>query len=102
MPSAESKKAFRTADLKTRTKSFALRMMRVVDALPRTIQGRTIANQIIRSATSVAVNYRVACRAPLDLIVDSALFGEARICPLLAEAGELMAIMAASGKSAIN
>jgi len=63
MPIAESEKIIRTADLKARTKQFALRVMKLIDALPRTIQGRAIANQIIRSATSVAANYRAACRA---------------------------------------
>jgi four helix bundle protein len=124
MPIAESKRAVRTADLKARTKQFALRVMQLVDALPRTIQGRAMAKQIIRSATSVAANYRAACRARsraefvakigvvkeeadessfwLELIVDSGLLSEARIRPLLTEAGELVAIMAASRKSAIG
>ena len=124
MPIAESEKVVRTADLKARTKQFALRVMKMVDALPRTIQGRTIAKQIIRSATSVAANYRAACRARsraefiakigvveeeadescfwLELIIDSGLLTEERIRPLLSEAGELVAIMAASRKSAIQ
>ena len=124
MPIAESEKVVRTADLKARTKQFALRVMKMVDALPRTIQGRAIAKQIIRSATSVAANYRVACRARsraefiakigvveeeadescfwLELIIDSGLLTEERIRPLLSEAGELVAIMAASRKSAIG
>ena len=124
MPIVESEKVVHTADLKARTKQFALRMMKMVDALPRTIQGRAIAKQIIRSATSVAANYRAACRARsraefiakigiveeeadescfwLELIIDSGLLNEDRIRPLLSEAGELVAIMAASRKSAIG
>ena len=124
MPIAESEKVVRTADLKARTKQFALRVMKMVDALPRTIQGRAIAKQIIRSATSVAANYRAACRARsraefiakigvveeeadescfwLELIIDSGSLTEERIRPLLSEAGELVAIMAASRKSAIG
>jgi len=124
MPIAESEKVVRTADLKARTKRFALRVMKLVDAMPRTIQGRAIANQIIRSATSVAASYRAACRARsraefiakigiveeeadescfwLELIIDSGLLTEERIRPLLSEAGELVAIMAASRKSAIG
>jgi len=124
MPIVESEKVVRTADLKARTKQFALRVMKMVDALPRTIQGRAIAKQIIRSATSVAANYRAACRARsraefiakigiveeeadescfwLELIIDSGLLNEDRIRPLLSEAGELVAIMAASRKSAIG
>jgi four helix bundle protein len=124
MPIAKSKKVVRTADLKARTKQFALRVMKLVDAIPRTIQGRAIANQIIRSATSVAANYRAACRARsraefiakigvveeeadetafwLELIIDSGLLAAERIHVLLSEAGELVAIMAASRKSAIG
>ena len=124
MPIAESKTVVRTADLKARTKQFALRVMKLVDSLPRTIQGRVVANQIIRSATSVAANYRAACRARsraefiakigvveeeadetafwLELIIDSALLTETRTRPLLSEAGELVAIMAASRKSAFS
>ena len=124
MPIVESERILLTADLKARTKKFALRVMKLVDALPPTIQGRAIANQIIRSATSVAANYRAACRARsraefiakigvveeeadetafwLELIIDSALLTDARIHPLLTEAGELVAIMAASRKSAIG
>ena len=124
MPNAESENAVRKADLKARTKEFALRVMKLVDALPRTIQGRAIAHQIIRSATSVAANYRAACRSRsraefiakigvveeeadescfwLELIIDSGLLTKGRIRPLLREAGELVAIMAASRKSAIG
>jgi four helix bundle protein len=124
MPIAKSKKVVRTADLKARTKQFALRVMKLVDALPRTIQGRAIANQIIRSATSVASNYRAGCRARsraefiakigvveeeadescfwLELIIDSDLLTEERIHPLLSETNELVAIMAASCKSALG
>lgn len=124
MPIAESERVVRTADLKARTKRFALRVMKLVDALPRTIQGRAIANQIIRSATSVAANYRADCRARsraefiaklgvveeeadetafwLEFIIDSALLTEARIHSLLTEAEELVAIMATSRKSALS
>ncbi|HTG52675.1 MAG TPA: four helix bundle protein [Candidatus Tectomicrobia bacterium] len=118
MPIAES------TDLKARTKQFALRVMKLVDAIPRTIQERAIAKQIIRSATSVAANYRAACRARsraefiakigviekeadescfwLELIIDSGLLTEERIRPLPGEAGGLVAIMTASRKSAIG
>ena len=124
MPIAESKTVVRTADLRGRTKQFALRVMKLVDSLPRTIHGRAVANQIIRSATSVAANYRAACRARsraefiakigvveeeadetafwLELIIESALLTETRTRPLVSEAGELVAIMAASPKSALG
>jgi four helix bundle protein len=113
-----------TNELKARTKDFALRVGRLVDALPNTIKGRTIANQIMRSATSVAANYRAACRARsraefiakigvveeeadetafwLELTIDSNLCRKKKIEPLLRETIELVAIMAASRKSAIG
>jgi four helix bundle protein len=113
-----------TDELKARTKEFALRVIRLVDALPTSVKGRAIANQIMRSSTSVAANYRAACRARsraefiakigvveeeadetafwLDLIIDSKIRSKTLIEPLLKEAGELVAIMAASRKSAIG
>ena len=113
-----------TAELKARTKEFASRVIRLVDALPNTVKGRASANQIMRSATSIAATYRAACRARsraefiakigvveeeadetafwLELIIDSNIRGKTQIGPLLKEAGELVAIMAASRKSAIG
>jgi four helix bundle protein len=110
--------------LKDRTKQFALRVMKLVDSLPNTVKGRAIANQIIRSATSVGANYRATCRARsraefvskiglveeeadetafwLELIVGGGLRLQKQIAPLLGEANELVAIMAASRKSAIH
>jgi hypothetical protein len=41
-------------DLKKRTKAFALRILKLVDTLPKTMTGRTLASQIVRSGTSVA------------------------------------------------
>jgi four helix bundle protein len=112
-----------TAELKTRTKEFALRVIRLVDALPNTVKGRAVANQIMGSATSVAANYRAACRARshaefiakigvveeeadetafwLELIIDSNTRSEIQVKPLMKEAGELVAIMASSRKSAV-
>jgi len=112
-----------TDELKARTKRFALRVMTLVDVLPNTVIGRVIANQIMRSATSVGANYRAACRARsraefiskigvveeeadetafwLELIIGSKIRRIKQITPLLDEANELVAIMAASRKSAI-
>jgi four helix bundle protein len=50
-------------ELQCRTKQFALRVFKLVDALPRMVVGRAAANQLVRSATSVGANYRAACRA---------------------------------------
>ena len=109
-------------DLKDRTKQFALRVMRLVDALPETPKGRAVASQLVRSGMSVAANYRAACRGRshaefiskigvaeeeadetilwLELIVEDKLLPEKKIAPLLKEANELTAIMAASYISA--
>jgi four helix bundle protein len=50
-------------ELKQRTKDFALRVMTLVDHLPKNRKGRILEDQLLRSATSVAANYRAACRA---------------------------------------
>ena len=68
------------AGLKQRTKAFALRVMKLVGALPETSAGRTIGIQLVRSATSVGANYRSACRgrskpefvAKLGIVVEEA------------------------------
>jgi len=112
-----------TDELKARTKRFALRVMTLVEASPNTVRGRVIANQIMRSATSVGANYRAACRARsraefiskigeveeeanetafwLELIIESKIRRAKQIAPLSDEANELVAITAASRKSAI-
>lgn len=53
----------RNEELKARTKAFAVRVIKLVDSLPNTLAARTIGGQLIRSGTSVAANYRAACRA---------------------------------------
>ena len=109
-------------DLRRRTKEFALRVMKLVDALPRARSANAVANQLVRSGTSVASNYRAACRARsraefiakigvveeeadesafwLELVIEHKLMQELLVRPLLKEADELIAIMAASRISA--
>ena len=104
-----------------RTKMFALRVIKLVDALPNTTAGRAIGNQLIRSGMSVSANYRAACRGRskaefvaklgvveeeadeschwLELIVESGLMDEKLVAPLLKEANEITAIMVASKKT---
>ena len=111
-------------ELKDRTKQFALRILKLVIALPRTVEGRAIANQIVRSGTSVAANYRSACRARsrsefvakigvvlgetdetllwLELISTAKLLPASRVTALPAEANELVAIFVSSRKSAAS
>jgi four helix bundle protein len=49
-------------DLKARTQAFALRVIRMVQALPRNRVADVIGKQVLRSATTVGANYRSACR----------------------------------------
>ena len=109
-------------ELKQRTKQFALRVIKLVGALPKSVEGRAIGGQLVRSGTSAGSNYRAACRGRsraefvaklgtveeeadesaywLELIIDGGLMRPSRLQPLLQEAGELTAIMAASRISA--
>ncbi len=109
-------------DLKTRTKAFALRILKLVDALPKTTAGRAFASQIVRSGTSVAANYRSACRAKstadfvakmsiveeeadetlfwLELLEESELVTATKLTAIKQEANELIAITVASIKTA--
>jgi four helix bundle protein len=109
-------------ELKKRTKTFALRCMKLADALPRTRSGSVIANQLIRAATSVGANYRAVCRARsnadfiskigitleeadesvywMELIVESGVLSEERVSPLVKEGNELVAIFVASSNTA--
>ena len=110
-------------EMKNRTKQFALRVLKMADTLPANRSGNAIANQIVRSGTSVAANYRALCRAKsradfinktsiveeeadescfwLELIVDAGLLTARRVKPLLDEADEITAILVASRKTAI-
>jgi four helix bundle protein len=109
-------------ELKDRTKRFALRVMKLVAALPNTVVGRTIGGQLVRCGTSVGANYRAACRSRskaefiarigtveeeadesafwLELAVEGKLMRAKLLADLHQEAEELTAIMAASRISA--
>lgn len=50
-------------DLTDRTKAFALRIIRMFVALPKTDEARVLGRQVLRSGTSVGANYREANRA---------------------------------------
>ena len=52
--------------LLSRTRAFAIAIAKLIELVPDTIQGRVIANQLMRSATSTAANYRAARRARSD------------------------------------
>ena len=51
------------ADLKARTRAFALGVIQLVEELPRSRSGNVLGYQLLRAGTSVAANYRSACRA---------------------------------------
>ena len=109
-------------DLRERTKRFALRILKLCDALPRTDGASAISRQLLRSGTSVAANYRATGRARsraefvakmgvvveeadesvfwLELLVDSGLMSKSRLGGLVAEANELLSIFVASQKTA--
>ena len=97
-------------------------IIKLVEELPNTKAGNTIGNQLIRAGTSVAANYRAACRARsnadfvskitiveeecdetlfwLELIVEANLLKKEKLQDIMREANELTAIFTASGKTA--
>ena len=62
MPNSVSNFDF-AEEFRQRTKAFALRIMKLVDHLPNAPSCRTAGLQLVRSGTSIAANYRAACRA---------------------------------------
>ena len=109
-------------ELKARTKAFAVRIVKMTEALPPTRAAEIVARQLIRSATSVGANYRAACRARsrrefaskigivteeadeslywLEILVEADIMSEPRLANLIREANELTAIFAASSYTA--
>lgn len=105
-------------ELKDRTKTFALRILGLVDSLPNTLVARTIGGQLVRSGTSVAANYRAACRGRskaefiakmgiveeetdecsfwIELLVEHGVLKLPRVSDLLDEASQLTAIWVTS------
>lgn len=101
---------------------FALRVIKLVDALPRDTAAKTLGHQLLRSATSVAANYRASVRAksPADfvsqmgtveeecgesmlgmkLLIESGRMKPDRLADLMREGGEILAITVASIKTA--
>lgn len=103
---------------KKRTKTFAVRIIKLVDSLPASRSMNIIANQLMRSGTSVGANYRAACRAKskpdfisklgtveeecdeslywMELLVESGKMKAARLASLMREAEEILAMVCAS------
>ncbi|MEM2126074.1 MAG: four helix bundle protein [Candidatus Methanosuratincola sp.] len=108
--------------LKARTKTFALRVIKLVESLPKGMVGEVLGKQLLRSATSVAANYRAACRARsqaefvskmsivveeadesllwLELISEAGVLNPARLQDLIKEANELTSIFVVSRATA--
>ncbi|MBI1967240.1 MAG: four helix bundle protein [Gemmatimonadetes bacterium] len=110
------------ADLKERTRAFALAVIRLVEDLPRGRSADVIGLQLLRAGTSVGANYRAACRARsrreflakmgiveeeadesqfwLDLIADRGMMERGRVSTLRDEARQLVAITVSSIRTA--
>jgi four helix bundle protein len=108
-------------DLRERTKSFALRIIRMFSALPKKTEAQVLGRQVLRSGTSVGANYREAFRARsklefiskcgeclkeieetaywLELLVEAELVAAKKLMPLRQECDELTAIFVSIIKS---
>jgi four helix bundle protein len=102
----------------TRTKQFALRILRLYQALPAKEEARILGRQVLRSGTSVGANYRAACRARakadfisklgivleeadetvfwLELLLEGGIVKHEKLDALLKEAEELTSIFVTS------
>jgi four helix bundle protein len=109
-------------ELRTRTKAFALRIIRMSQVLPKTREANVIAQQILRSATSMAANYRAVGRARsqaefiaklgivveesdetvfwLEMLGDSGMVAASKLTDLNKEANQLLSIFSASRRTA--
>jgi len=101
-------------ELRDRTKKFALRIVRMFVALPKSTEAQVLGKQSLRAGTSVAANYREASRARsdaerisklgvveqeldetllwLELLVESGILRDAKMCELPQDADELLRI----------
>jgi len=108
--------------LKLRTKKFAIRVLTLYRALPRTQEARILGAQLLRSSTSIGANYRAACRGRsraefvaklgvvleeadetvfwLELIQEAAIFPDGKMRSLCKEANELVSIFVSSIRTA--
>src|SRR5262245_27510384 len=108
-------------EFKNRTKGLALRVIRLVSALPKNQVSEIIGKQLLRSATSVGANYRAVCRgkSPADLInklaiveeeadetlywmellIESGIISEVKLSGLMSETNEIIAMTVTSIKT---
>lgn len=107
--------------LRDRTKKFALRIIRLVEALPNRNVGFIIGKQLLKSGTSIGANYREALRASsrrhfltiieialreaeetaywLELLAESEIVPASRLHEMTCECRELLAILTATAKT---
>jgi four helix bundle protein len=108
-------------NLKARTKHFALRVIRMFSALPKTTEARVLGRQLLRSGTSVGANYREAQRARsraefiakigdclkeldesaywLELLSDGGIVASEKLSALRDECDQLLAIFTTISKN---
>ena len=108
-------------EMKQRTKAFALRAIKVARNVSKDFVGRRLGDQLLRCGTSVAANYRAACRARsvadfinklgiaeeesdesalwMELLTESGLVPPRRLEKLLDEANQITAILVASKRT---
>ena len=108
----------RARELQGRTKKFAVRVIKAFARLPKDEATRIIGRQFLRSGTSLAANYRAACRARsaadfvskisivteeadetlfwFELLIDSQLIDPKVLASMMAECTELLKIFSAS------
>ena len=109
-------------ELRIRTKKFAIRVVRLYNSLPYRGAAQVLGKQLLRCGTSVAANYRAACRGRsraewiskigivveeadevvfwLEMLVDCEVIPESKLADLLKEAHELSALFTASQSTA--
>ncbi len=123
LTNADSEPSRMTAEvMKQRTKAYALRVIRVVQTLPRNEVARAVGGQLLRSGTSVGANYRAACRAKsrpdfvhklkiveeecdeslywMELLVEGEVMPAVRLEALQQEGSEILSIVVASLRTA--
>lgn len=122
MRTEEIQKEKQGADLRERTKGFALRIIRLYTALPKTTEAQVLGKQLLRSGTSVGAHYREAYRSRSDaeyiakiegglqeleetaywmeLLCDAKIVPPDRLTELLDETHQLTAILVTCSKSA--
>jgi four helix bundle protein len=106
---------------KDKTKNLALRIIRLVETLPKNQTSSVVGKQLLRSATSVGADYRAACRGKspadmisklsiveeeadesmywMELLVEAGLVSEAKLRNLMNEMNEVVAMTVASIKT---